>query len=68
MLRRGLPFPSSRGRPGTVQLAQGHPGWLFWHARWGIELQTILNSLSYSWFGVLAAEPEVGSLIPPRPP
>ena len=29
VLRSGSPFPSSRGHPGTVQLAQGHPGWLF---------------------------------------
>ena len=29
VLRSALPFPSSRGNLGTVQLAQGHPGWLF---------------------------------------
>ena len=57
-LRRGSPFPSSRGLPGAVQLAQGHPGWLFsQEAQWGNRTPNLWlhsqtpNALSYpgSW-------------------
>ena len=28
-------IPFFWGHPGTVQLVQGHTGWLFWDAQWG---------------------------------
>ena len=34
-----------------VQLAQGHTGWLFWHAQWGTELPTSGSAARYLTHG-----------------